>query len=68
MAPAVPFALVGVVQITAVAGWLGLAGAVSFPRLRRRVFWTLHAKPAIFARLLALHVGAPLVWRVRMAA
>src|SRR5437764_7097644 len=37
MAPAVPFALVGVVQITAVAGWLGLAGAVSFPRLRRRV-------------------------------
>lgn len=37
MAPAVPFALVGVVQLTAVAGWLGLAGAVSFPRLRRRV-------------------------------
>jgi two-component system phosphate regulon sensor histidine kinase PhoR len=37
MAPAVPFALVGVVQLTAVAGWLGLAGAASFPRLRRRV-------------------------------
>ena len=37
MAPAVPFALVGVVQLTAVAAWLGLAGAVSFPRLRRRV-------------------------------
>jgi PAS domain S-box-containing protein len=37
MTPAVPFALVGVVQLTAVAGWLGLAGAVSFPRLRRRV-------------------------------
>ena len=37
MAPAVPFALVGVVQLTAVASWLGLAGAVSFPRLRRRV-------------------------------
>ncbi|HEX4655134.1 MAG TPA: ATP-binding protein [Mycobacteriales bacterium] len=37
MAPAVPFALVGVVQLTAVAVWLGVAGAVSFPRLRRRV-------------------------------
>jgi hypothetical protein len=37
MAPAVPFALLGVVQLTAVAVWLGLAGAVSFPRLRRRV-------------------------------
>ena len=37
MAPAVPFALVGVVQLTSVAVWLGLAGAVSFPRLRRRV-------------------------------
>src|SRR3954470_17459007 len=37
MAPAVPFALLGVVQLTAVAAWLGLAGAVCFPRLRRRV-------------------------------
>src|SRR4051794_41369444 len=37
MTPAVPFALLGVVQPTAVAAWLGLAGAVSFPRLRRRV-------------------------------
>ena len=37
MAPAVPFALLGVVQLTAVAAWLGLAGAASFPRLRRRV-------------------------------
>src|SRR3954447_9512316 len=37
MTPAVPFALVGVVQLTAVATWLGLAGAVSFPRIRRRV-------------------------------
>jgi two-component system phosphate regulon sensor histidine kinase PhoR len=37
MAPEVPFALVGVVQLSAVAAWLGLAGAVSFPRLRRRV-------------------------------
>src|SRR4051812_14946574 len=37
MAPAVPFALLGVVQLSAVAVWLGLAGAVSFPRLRRRV-------------------------------
>ena len=37
MAPAVPFALLGVVQLTAVAVWLGLAGAAAFPRLRRRV-------------------------------
>src|SRR3954469_13345277 len=37
MAPAVPFALLGVVQMVSVAVWLGLAGAVSFPRLRRRV-------------------------------
>jgi len=37
MAPAVPFALLGVVQLLAVAGWLGLAGAATFPRLRRRV-------------------------------
>src|SRR4051794_31848855 len=37
MAPAVPFALLGVVQLTAVAAWLGLAGAVCFPRLRRRI-------------------------------
>jgi PAS domain S-box-containing protein len=37
MAPAVPFALLGVVQLTSVAVWLGLAGAVAFPRLRRRV-------------------------------
>jgi PAS domain S-box-containing protein len=35
MAPAVPFALVGVVQLTAVAVWLGLATATCFPRLRR---------------------------------
>jgi two-component system phosphate regulon sensor histidine kinase PhoR len=37
MAPAVPFALLGAVQLTSVAAWLGLAGAVSFPRLRRRI-------------------------------
>jgi PAS domain S-box-containing protein len=37
MAPAVPFALLGVVQLLAVAGWVGLAGAAAFPRLRRRV-------------------------------
>jgi len=37
MAPAVPFALLGVVQLLAVAGWVGLAGASLFPRLRRRV-------------------------------
>src|SRR4051794_29387419 len=37
MAPAVPFALLGVVQLLAVASWIGLAGAALFPRLRRRV-------------------------------
>jgi PAS domain S-box-containing protein len=37
MAPAVPFALLGVVQLLAVAGWVGLGGAALFPRLRRRV-------------------------------
>jgi signal transduction histidine kinase len=37
MAPAVPFALLGVVQLLAVAGWIGLAGAAAFPRLRRRI-------------------------------
>ena len=37
MAPAVPFALLGVVQMLAVAGWVGLGGAALFPRLRRRV-------------------------------
>ena len=35
MAPAVPFALLGVVELTAVAVWLGLAAAACFPRLRR---------------------------------
>ena len=37
MAPAVPFALLGVVQLVAVAGWVGLGGAALLPRLRRRV-------------------------------
>jgi len=37
MAPAVPFALLGVVQLLAVAAWIGLAGASLLPRLRRRV-------------------------------
>src|SRR5437660_566745 len=37
MAPAVPFALLGVVQMLAVAGWIGLGGAALFPRLRRGV-------------------------------
>src|SRR4051812_33300067 len=36
MAPAVPFALLGAVQLVAVAVWLGFAGAVCFPTLRRR--------------------------------
>jgi signal transduction histidine kinase len=37
MKPAIPFALLGVVQLFAVAAWIGLAGAGLFPRLRRRV-------------------------------
>src|SRR4051812_23385783 len=37
MAPAVPFALLGVVQLVAVAGWVGLGGAALLPRLRRRI-------------------------------
>ena len=36
MEPAVPFALLGVVELLAVAGWLGLAGAALFPGLWRR--------------------------------
>src|SRR5579875_370163 len=36
MAPGVPFALLGVVQLTAVAAWFSLAGAACFPQLRRR--------------------------------
>src|SRR5581483_43265 len=36
MAPAVPFALLGVVQLTAVAAWLGFAGAACLPAFRRR--------------------------------
>ncbi|HWB66454.1 MAG TPA: ATP-binding protein [Mycobacteriales bacterium] len=35
MAPAVPFALLGAVQLSAVAVWLGVAVAACFPRLRR---------------------------------
>ncbi|HVA59422.1 MAG TPA: ATP-binding protein [Mycobacteriales bacterium] len=35
MEPAVPFALLGVVQLLALAGWLGLAAAALFPRLWR---------------------------------
>jgi signal transduction histidine kinase/HAMP domain-containing protein len=37
MAPAVPFALLGAVQLTSVAIWLGFAAAVCVPKLRRRV-------------------------------
>lgn len=51
MAPAVPFALVGVVQLTAVAVWLGFAGAVCFPRLRRRT------TPVIVAGAVAMAVA-----------
>ncbi|HVV77969.1 MAG TPA: ATP-binding protein [Mycobacteriales bacterium] len=36
MAPAVPFALLGVVQLAAVAVWLGFAAACCFPGLIRR--------------------------------
>ena len=48
MEPAVPFALLGVVQLLSVAGWLGVAGASTFPRLRR------HGTPAFVAGCLAL--------------
>src|SRR5258705_7196427 len=51
MAPAVPFALVGVVQLTAVAAWVGLAGGALFPRLRRR------ATPLFVLGALALAVA-----------
>jgi PAS domain S-box-containing protein len=46
--PAVPFALLGVVQLLSVAGWLGVAGASTFPRLRRP------GTPAFVAGCLAL--------------
>src|SRR3954469_6386285 len=62
MAPAVPFALLGVVQLTAVAGWLGLAGASVFPRLRRRVTWLFVAGALVLAvaeALTALRFGDP---------
>src|SRR3954464_356218 len=62
MAPAVPFALLGVVQLTAVAGWLGLAGASLFPRLRRRVTWLFVAGALVLAvaeALTALRFGDP---------
>src|SRR4051812_45379522 len=62
MAPAVPFALLGVVQLTAVAGWLGLAGASLFPRLRRRVTWLFVAGALLLAvadALTALRFGDP---------
>src|SRR3954453_10147951 len=62
MAPAVPFALLGVVQLTAVAGWLGLAGASLFPRLRRRVTLLFVAGALVLAvadALTALRFGDP---------
>src|SRR4051795_4278142 len=62
MAPAVPFALLGVVQLTAVAGWLGLAGASLFPRLRRRVTVLFVAGAlalAVAETLTALRFGDP---------
>ena len=51
MAPAVPFALLGVVQLTAVAAWLGFAGASCFPRLRRPT------TPLVVAGALAMAVA-----------
>lgn len=51
MAPAVPFALLGVVQLAAVAVWLGFAGAVCFPTLRRRT------TPIVVAGALAMAVA-----------
>src|SRR3954471_4390029 len=62
MAPAVPFALLGVVQLTAVAGWLGLAGASMFPRLRRRVAGLFVVGALVLAvaeTLTALRFGDP---------
>src|SRR4051812_29879528 len=62
MAPAVPFALLGVVQLTAVAGWLGLAGASMFPRLRRRVTGLFVVGALVLAvaeALTALRFGDP---------
>ena len=69
MAPAVPFALLGVVQLSAVAAWLALAGAVLFPRLRRRVTPLFVAGALAMAAadaLTAVHYGSatsdPLAW------
>src|SRR4051794_28550036 len=69
MAPAVPFALLGVVQLAAVAGWLGLAGGALFPRLRRRVtavFVLGAVAMAVADALTALRFGDatsdPLAW------
>src|SRR4051794_17774131 len=69
MAPAVPFALLGVVQLTAVAAWLGLAGAALFPRLRRPatpVFVLGAVGMAVAEALTALRFGDvtsdPLAW------
>src|SRR5438270_12059492 len=62
MAPAVPFALLGVVQLTAVAGWLGLAGASVFPRVRRRATVLFVAGALVLAvadALTALRFGEP---------
>jgi signal transduction histidine kinase len=62
MAPAVPFALVGVVQLAAVASWVGLAGVTLFPRLRRRatVLVVVGALAmAVAESVTALHFGEP---------
>ena len=74
MAPAVPFALLGVVQLTAVAAWLALAGASLFPRLRRRVtvlFAAGAVAMAVADALTALRFGDvasdPIAW-LRVAA
>src|SRR4051794_4880590 len=62
MAPAVPFALVGVVQLAAVASWVGVAGAALFPRLRRRTTFLVvlgALAMAVADSVTALHFGDP---------
>jgi PAS domain S-box-containing protein len=51
MAPAVPFALLGAVQLASVAIWLGIGGAALLPRLRRRT------TPLIVAGAIAMAVA-----------
>ncbi|HVB26593.1 MAG TPA: histidine kinase dimerization/phospho-acceptor domain-containing protein, partial [Mycobacteriales bacterium] len=54
MEPAVPFALLGVVQLLAVVAWLGLAGTAVFPQVNRR------AAPFVIAGAVALMLAETL--------